>query len=338
MRLLIATQTVDTEDPVLGFFVRWIEEFSKQVEHIEVICLREGEHSLPSNVRVHSLGKENGSVNRMTYALRFLTLAWKLRSEYDVVFVHMNQEYILISGWLFRLLGKRVYFWRNHVQGNIWTRLSVFLSHTVLYTSPHSFTARFRKAIQMPIGIDTDFFKSDPLVVKKTNSILFLGRLDPVKKVEEFIRAMQSVDGVADIYGDPTPGNEAYAREVMDRAVPLVTAGKIVFHHGVSHQETLGLYNAHSIYANLTPSGSFDKTIGEAMASGCVVVCANDAMRGVVREELLVKDDEPQDAARAILAALRLSPHERAAEEQKLRAYVMQHHSLSLLIDNLLAV
>ncbi len=59
MKLLIVTQTMDVNDPYLGFFGRWVEAFAKVFDRIEVICLREGKHSLPANVRVHSLGKEH---------------------------------------------------------------------------------------------------------------------------------------------------------------------------------------------------------------------------------------------------------------------------------------
>ena len=69
MRLLIVTQAVASEDSVLGFFVRWIEEFAKHCERIEIICLKEGKHRLPANVCVYSLGKEKG-VSRMTYLQR----------------------------------------------------------------------------------------------------------------------------------------------------------------------------------------------------------------------------------------------------------------------------
>ena len=85
MRLLIVTQTVDSGDPILGFFHRWIEEFAKHTERIEVICLREGFHALPANVRVHSLGKERGAAGRATYALHFLSLVWRLRHDYDAL-------------------------------------------------------------------------------------------------------------------------------------------------------------------------------------------------------------------------------------------------------------
>ena len=61
MKLLITTQVVDQNDLFLGFFHGWLEEFAKHFEHITVICLKEGTHSLPENVEVISLGKERGT-------------------------------------------------------------------------------------------------------------------------------------------------------------------------------------------------------------------------------------------------------------------------------------
>ena len=58
MKLLIITQKVDDHDDVLGFFVRWIEEFAKYVEKVTVVCLQKGTYYLPDNVTVLSLGKE----------------------------------------------------------------------------------------------------------------------------------------------------------------------------------------------------------------------------------------------------------------------------------------
>ena len=68
MKLLIVTQAIDSEHPILGFFHRWVEEFAKHCEHVHVICLQAGKHSLPANVTVHSLGKE-----RITERTRGLT-------------------------------------------------------------------------------------------------------------------------------------------------------------------------------------------------------------------------------------------------------------------------
>lgn len=338
-RLLIVTQAVDTEDPVLGFFVRWIEEFAKHTEHIEVICLKEGKHALPTNVRVHSLGKENGAVSRATYAWRFLRLAWKLRNEYDTVFVHMNEEYVLLGGLLWRLGGKRVVLWRNHKRGSWRTSIAIALSNVVCHTSPQAFVASSTKAVLMPIGIDTDMF-IPPISLPPQNTILFLGRLDPVKRPDLFIEALtilsdRGIDFRAHLYGSPTDPDAPYVQEYMALATPLVTRGVMVLSEGVSHSETPEIYQAHSVYVNLTPSGSFDKTIGEAMASGCVVVSSNAVLRGTIHPELMVSDDDVQDVARGICVALGLSEEERAMEVQKLRAYINEHHGLERLMTDI---
>src|SRR3989344_6741688 len=70
MRLLIVTQKVDKNDPVLGFFHRWIEKFAKNFERVTVICLGKGEYNLPANVKVLSLGKALPSDNTFTLAGR----------------------------------------------------------------------------------------------------------------------------------------------------------------------------------------------------------------------------------------------------------------------------
>ena len=332
MKLLIVTQAVDTEDSVLGFFVRWIEELAKHCEQVEVICLKEGKHVLPANVRVYSLGKERG-VSRIGYVLNFYRYIWRLRRDYNAVFVHMNQEYALFGGLFWRLSGKKIILWRNHKMGSWLTGLAAAFSDTVCYTSPDAFVARYPNAIVMPIGIDTDFF-TPPSAPAPGNSILFLGRLDSVKKVREFVNSLAGVPipFYADLYGSPTQPDSAYAREVIEEARPLVEKRALMLHHGVSYGRTKDLYQAHAVYVNLTPSGSFDKTIGEAAAAGCVVVCANSAMRGVVSPALLVRDDDLTDIARGISVAIGLSAQERTAEAKKLRSYVEQEHSLTLLM------
>src|SRR3989344_7308928 len=95
MRLLIVTQAVDRTDLSLGFFHAWAAEFARHVERLEIICLKEGEHDLPHNVSVHSLGKEHTQgpmwYKRLRYGLRFLRLIVALRGKYDMVLVHMNE-------------------------------------------------------------------------------------------------------------------------------------------------------------------------------------------------------------------------------------------------------
>src|SRR3989344_3044591 len=97
MRLLIVTQKVDIKDPILGFFHRWIEEFAKNFEKVIVVCLEKGEFYLPENVKILSLEKEE-SKSKVRYIVHFYKYIWEERKNYDTVFVHMNQEYVLLGG------------------------------------------------------------------------------------------------------------------------------------------------------------------------------------------------------------------------------------------------
>jgi glycosyltransferase involved in cell wall biosynthesis len=345
MRLLVTTQAVDLDDPVLGFFHRWLEEFSTRFDSIEVICLREGRHALPANVRVHSLGKthqktansEQRTAKRFAYAVRFLALAWTLRKRYGAVFVHMNQEYVLLGGFFWKLLGKRIVLWRNHRMGSFATRIAAALSNAVCYTSPSAYVASYRNAVKMPIGIDTVRFKP-PASPAPSHSILFLGRLDPVKKAEIFLEALELLkkEGVvvrADVYGDATDGNEAYAERLR---VHFGGLADTTFYAGVPNEETPALYGTHDIYVNLTPSGSFDKTIGEALACGCAVICGNAAVRDVIPAPLFVRDISARSVAAAVRAALAYPAQERAKLAEHGRTYIEREHSLSLLTQQLL--
>ncbi|MDZ4226140.1 MAG: glycosyltransferase, partial [Patescibacteria group bacterium] len=171
-------------------------------------------------------------------------------------------------------------------------------------------------------------------------TVLFLGRLDAVKKPEVFLDAIKQLEkeGVvvqAHVYGDPTPGREAYAKGLKEHYSSL---NSVTFLPGVTHDKTPLLYQTHSLYVNATPSGSFDKTIGEAMAAGCIVIAMNEVLRGVLRDQLLVHSGEASAVAVSIQYALSLTDIERRELSAQARAYVERTHSLALLTKKLFGI
>lgn len=331
MKLLIVTQVVDTEDPVLGFFVRWIEEFSKHVERIEVICLKEGRHELPANVRVHSLGKEKGDASRGIYALRFMSLVWKLRDEYDAVFVHMNQEYILIAGWLWKLLGKRIYLWRNHYAGSRLTDIAAAFCAKIFCTSKHSYTAKCKKTVLMPVGVDAERFSTDARIERKPHSILFLARMAPSKRPEMLIDALiilarEGVTFTATFVGSPLPKDEIYYEGLKEKVRRAGIAEMVSFRSGIPNAQTPDLYRASEIFVNTSRSGMLDKTIFEAAASGCLVLAASADWAEQAGGDLLFTD--ASTLARRLAVFLALPSAEAAARTNRLRTGVIEANSL----------
>lgn len=310
MKLLIVTQKVDKNDDILGFFHGWISEFSKHCEKITIICLWKGEYNLPGNVKVLSLGKENG-ISIIKYIYRFYYYIWRERNNYDTVFVHMNQEYILLGWFFWKILGKKTFLWRNHAKGDLMTRIAVFVSDKVFCTSPQSFTARFAKTKIMPVGVDTGFFKPDPSTHKKPNSILFLGRIAPVKNVDVFVEGLRElrdmgVEFSATIAGGSSDKDAGYEKMIHNKVLSYGLSNKITFTGSISQPEALKLYKEHELYINLTPQGSMDKTIFEAIASGSAVLVSNIFFNRELPDSWVVSDyKDPKALALAIKNAVR---------------------------------
>lgn len=319
MKILILTQKVDKQDPILGFFHRWLEEFAKKFGFVTVICLEKGEYNLPTNVKVLSLGKENletkfplgNLVSKLLYVVHFYQYIWQERKNYDVVFVHMNQEYVLLGWKLWKLWGKNIFLWRNHAKGNLWTRLAIVLSDRVFYTSPSSFTAKFKNAVQMPVGIDTDFFKPDDNIRRVPDSILFLGRIAPVKRVLEFIDWLYKLHKtnskfVVTIAGEALSRDLDYENKVKEKIRSCGLVDKIKFVGAVNQNQALELYRSHEVYVNMTLAGSMDKTILEAAACETSIRVENRDLKFL-----------------------------ESKKEAELRNFVVENHSLKILMARL---
>jgi glycosyltransferase involved in cell wall biosynthesis len=257
MKLLIFTQKVDSNDTVLGFFHRWIIELAKHYELVTVVCLYEAAHQLPANVKVLSLGKEK-RISRGYYLKHFYEYILKYRAEYDSVFVHMNQEYVLLGGIFWKLFGKKVYMWRNHYAGSYLTDMAAFFCTKVFCTSKYSFTAKYSKAVLMPVGIDTESFCLQRNVSRRPQSILSLGRIAPSKNLDQLIEALgilkkENIDFDASIVGDALPQDGGYLESLKNRAGELGMEGQVIFKPGVPNDQTPSIYSAHEIRPSLKP-------------------------------------------------------------------------------------
>lgn len=328
MRILITTQAVDKEDPLLGFFHGWIEAFSREFDHVSVICLREGVHELPNNVTIYSLGKEKYQ-NRFFYVWNFYRHLMRLHGSYDAVFSHMNSHYIILAGLYFKLTRKRILFWRNHPKKNFRTYVASKLSNRVFYTSPASYTARFENARQMPVGIDTHRFTRQKDVARLDKSILMLGRIAPVKRVDILVRACEQLPQFsAFVYGDASREDARYKDELKKSAPANVT-----FCPSVSNYEITSLYNHTEYFVNISDEGSMDKTVLEAAACETLILTSNSAFRPYIPKVLYVTDRTEEGLVRGMERMDACSEEEKNEMRKKLREMVVRDHSLTTLIS-----
>jgi glycosyltransferase involved in cell wall biosynthesis len=276
MKLLITTQVVDKNDSHLGFFHRWIEEFAKHCEKITVICLKEGEHSLPKNVEILSLGKMSNSgayrgLLRIKYAARFYKYIFSHRDEYDAVFVHMNPEYVVLGGLLWRLWHKKIVLWYTHKSVDLKLRVATFFVNDIATASKESFRLKSEKVHVMGHGIDTDFFTPKANVVRE-NFALSVGRLSKSKRHDLAIEAVVRDGGELRIVGEgPERKNlESFAQKLH---------ANVKFLRGLTQLQLRDEYRKAAYLVHTSETGSLDKVVLEALACGLPVHTSNPALK-----------------------------------------------------------
>lgn len=339
MRLLVITQKVDKNDAVLGFFHNWLLKFAENFDNIVVICLEKGECNLPKNVQVLSLDKEN-KASRWQYISKFYQYIWQERKNYDAVFVHMNQEYVLLGSIFWRIFAKKIILWRNHKIGNFLTSLAVCFANKVYCTSAESFTAKFQKTQIMPVGIDTDIFNRKENIEKIPKSILFLSRVNSIKNPDTLLEALsvlkkRNINFYAEFVGDALVKDLNFYQQLKTQTTKYDLDDRVKWSPAVPNHQTPEIYNKFLVSVNLTVSGSLDKTIFEAMACKTLILSSNSFLEKIVPAEFFCEYKNSEQLADRLENILALSFDEQINYAGKFRQYVVENHSLNLLLEKI---
>lgn len=390
MKLLIVTQVIDTEHPILGFFHRWCSEFAKNCEHVHIICLQAGKHSLPANVTVHSLGKEQylrercdlkevnqsgglvqgvashfvseakqssdnlNSIRRMKgdgkrsfleeqilkikYIVRFYSLIWKLRHEYDNVFVHMNQIYVILGAPFWRTLGKKVGLWYAHGKVSLSLRLATTFADEIFTSTKEGFRIETHKLNIVGQGIDTDLFKPKEKEKSPELKLITVGRTSQSKNIETLIRAcgalkQKNIDFNFRIIGPTlTKADSEYQKTLYKLVVALDIEESIEWTGSVSQTELPVFLQNADIFIHDGSTNSLDKTLIEASLCDCIVVSSNPAYKAVTKgmaDKYIFKQGD-YEALAEIITSLSSVKNDVSKEVSN---YFLANYSISSLIS-----
>lgn len=345
MKLLIVTQVIDTEHPILGFFHRWVEEFAKHYEYVHVICLEAGKHNLPKNVTVHSLGKEAGK-GRFTYLWRFYQLIWSLRQEYDHVFVHMNQIYVILGAPFWWVAGKRVGLWYAHgaVSRSLW--VAVQFAHHIFTSTEQGLRIETAKRIIVGQGIDTALFV--PLKKEKSAvlQLITVGRIAASKNIDTLLRAAAELRASKipfhlTIIGPTATGkDEVYKQELKQLCEALQLQDTVTWVGAVAQSALPTHLQTADIFIHDGATDSLDKALLEAVLCGCVVVSSNPAYRGIAETLTPALIYTPHDASALACIIRHLYPQseqERQQIMQPVYSFVHNAYSISNLISGIVS-
>ena len=340
MKLLICTQIVDSQDSNLGFFHHWIEEFALHCEQVTVICLKEGDHVFPDNVTVLTLGKEAGT-SKWTRGVRFLKYIYLERNNYDAVFVHMNPEYVVLGGHLWKRWGKKVGLWYAHQSVTKKLHYALGLVDRVFTVSDDSFGIRTPKLAPLGHGIDTELFNPTLHLESTVTRIVTVGRIAESKHLIEMLQVLDALHAHGEkftftIVGLPTtPQEEAYASRLYDETATRPYHDKIRFLGAVPHHELPALLNTQDLALNFATTGNMDKAGLEALAVGIPVFTTNDAFLSLLEPYgLYAPTMAGETAAQTLMKFLNRS--DRPSVVATLRNRVVAEHSLKNLIPKIL--
>jgi len=330
-KILIITQRVDKNDQLLAFFLDWLRKFSKRFDKVTVLCLEKGEFDLPG-VHVISLGKDRG-LPGILWRLNFYRQIFNLRSDYDSVFVHMNPIGVVAGGIPWRLMKKKIILWYTTKGVTFKLRVAEKFADIILTASKKSFRIPSKKVIITGHGIDTELFKPDHTKRKDGFNILSVGRISPVKNYDVLIDAVdivrkKDINLKITIAGEPAlDSDKEYYTELLDKIKRLNLADNFDFVGKVNHSDLAGIYQSHDLFIHMSKTGSLDKAILEAMASGMTVISSNDSSRAFLSDEYVFPENNSTILSKAIRHA--------SVNRNNLREYVVKHHNLDRLIERI---
>jgi glycosyltransferase involved in cell wall biosynthesis len=343
LRAVFICQTVDRDDPVSPGTIRWIEALArkKSVDQVIVLALRTGRYDLPAGVAVHRFGR---SSKLATVVAFYRAVARSLRPRPNFFFVYQGGPYPLLLFPFKLFMGILIVQWKAHpVITRAMALYARWCDDLILTSAPTAFPMDLDKVRVVGQGIDTDHVRADAR--QPVGDLIAACRIAPVKRIDGMIKAVVQANrsyGTGyrfNVYGPTLPGDETHAAELEGLIDRLEARDWVALHGPVSQEHLPELLNAHRAYLNFSAT-AIDRSVMEAMACELPVVSTNDSISEIMPEDLrstLITDKERTEIqARAIHDLLEKPEAELARLRQRMRALMVNKHSVDLLFDRIL--
>lgn len=329
LRLLFITQVVDKNDSILGFVVRWIQEFVDQGVKTTVFTRKMIPEDLPQGAFGQDLGQP---VIRRVLNLWYYSV--KYRKSYDKVLVHMTPQ-IVVLGWpIWFLLGKKVYMWHIHPKKSFWLKAALLLVRKAFTAVDVGIPFDTPKKAIVGHGIDLEKFKMTDQ--PRDPELLIVGRIHEIKQVDKIL-------DIVKLYKDKYPedvwtlkiigsaeGHDDYMEKLKNQIQINGLKEQVQFLPPVAHDELPKIYQKGAAILHATEAGSMDKVVLEAMACGTPIFAVGKNYLALDGVNLLANDSSCLDKIHAIIS--------KPKSEPKARYVISEKHNLSKLIQRITSI
>lgn len=350
LRLLVFNLATDPTHPALGFATGWLRALAERAAYVDVITMSAVPTQLPANVRVRSVGAEEG-YSEPHRVLRFYQLLLRvvLNRRPDACFAHMMPLFASMAAPVLRPLGIPIVTWYAHPSLSRRLRIAHALSSAMVTSVPGAYPHRHDEKLHViGQGIDGEHFKlSDAWIESRT--VLCAGRISRSKGLPVLVRAVARLrasgkfeDRRLVFVGRPISDDDRkHLQELKGAVRSLGLSQAVAFVHDVTYDQMPHWYQRSDVHVNLTPAGFGDKVALEAMACGIPSIIANHSFADVLgahRDQLLFPVGDESALARRIEHVLDMSVPLRRSVGSDLRRRVLAHHGLERLTDEIMRI
>lgn len=349
--LLWFNLATDRDDPILAFTLSWLNALAPHFDHIDVITMRAGRMDLAKNITIHSLGKES-SASKAHRFLRFyhLLLQCLRKRNYLGCFSHMQPRFAALAGPLLRWKGVPIILWYAH--GNVPWHLRLAERWVSQIVTPTAESCRLdsTKVQVVGHGIDIDHFQPTPVTKPQTDpfSIVYVGRIDPIKRLETLFAALDHLSAQARfpwqmrIVGKASPGQEEYEVR-LKKEVEHRFGERVRFIGARNYQDMPDVYQNADVLWSASATGSLDKVLLEAMSCALPTLTSSEAAGDLLQpwaDALFIPAglDDRTAALQFAEKTIRLQNQTTANRRelgQELRSVVVECHNLTLLAQTI---
>lgn len=356
MRLLLITPKVDPHDDLFGHVHTWVTALAARVERLYVVALWAGEPPVPANASFTSLGKGRIEDKGLWLArLERLVGRLCLGGQVDAVLAHMAPIFAVASAPAARLARRPVFLWYAHGHVSPMLRLAHALVDGVGTSTPEGFGVPSRKVTITGQGIDTARFSPTPddrdaRSSEQRPTVLSVGRFSPIKDYGTLLEAaaiLSQSNGQCSpprlelLGGTHSPAEEQYREGLRAHAARLGLAERVCIVPGVPHGEVGRHYRRATLFVSCSRTGSLDKAVLEAAASGVAPLVCSAACRdflGPAWDELSFPPGDAAALARRLGHWLGRPTRERRELALRLRGVVEREHSVGHLADAIIGM
>jgi glycosyltransferase involved in cell wall biosynthesis len=307
--LVFVTQKIDSSDPILGFVVEWVKALSQRTRELVVITNEAGDVPLGIGARVLSLRKEQGAgrlARGVNYQLALMKVFGSLRP--DALIAHMCPIYLNLAAPAAKALRIKTMLWFAHPSNSRGLGIAERMADQVITSFPGAYPRSALQALAIGQGIDMDQFPYSPRGSQgDVLQFLALGRTSPSKCLHIAIEAMSILDrkGIEArlrLVGPSMTAAEKIHREELRSLIRrLGIEQRVSLEDGIPYAQAPDLIRGCDVLVNTTWSGSGDKVILQAMASGRPAIVSNPVFASLLAGlplELAFSEGDAKDLAR----------------------------------------